>query len=541
MPIKRILFLLFIVTTFFARVGYAQLTILPLTNTTTRTIVVMGSSSAFGWKASVIPDSAWVGRLQKDLHFYGRGDTIINLANPGNTTYDCMPTGSINPGYADPPNPAQNVTMALSLNPTFVIISLPTNDIADGYSNTETQNNYTTITNALIAAHVPFILTGTQPRDLLTDAGCSTAFDGSSVCLSTGGLTPAEQADLNTFNGLLATQFPASSTPYNTPVVNNFLTLLSVSATNFEINPAIGYGDGIHYTDPGHRIVYDTMVNFQYYKDLVNFTQTITFSLSSKAIGTPDFAPGATASSGLTVTYTSDNPAVATITSGGLVHLVGVGTAHITASQAGDIHNLPAPNNTQTLVCTSPISTVYDWIGTVSTAWNDPNNWQSTTSGTTTNPAPDYPGDTQSTDQVNIGVNINYTNNCELTATLPNLIASLTFGDRLITGSATATNTLTVDTLAILNVTGQILQNHTAAGVFNSGNTAAVNAIQTYLQGSGTINCASFAVGDNTTPTADSVINITKVILGSAAGGSHINMNVTGNFTVNTQSRDQCG
>ena len=231
MPVKRILFLLFIVTIFFAEAARAQLTILPLTNTTKRTIVVMGSSSASGWK-STVPDSAWVNRLQADLHFYGRGDTIINIANPGNTTYDCLPTGSTHPAYANPPNPAQNVTKAISLNPTFVIISLPTNDIANDYTNTETLNNYTTITNKLIAAHIPFILTGTQPRDLGTDTGCSIAFDGSSVCLSTGALTPAEQADLSTFNGLLAAQYPSTSTPYSTPVVNNFLTLLSVSATN---------------------------------------------------------------------------------------------------------------------------------------------------------------------------------------------------------------------------------------------------------------------------------------------------------------------
>ncbi|HZX58307.1 MAG TPA: T9SS type A sorting domain-containing protein, partial [Mucilaginibacter sp.] len=375
----------------------------------------------------------------------------------------------------------------------------------------------------------PFILTGTQPRDLATDPGG----------LSTGGLSTAQQADLGTFNTLLAAQYP-SNTTYNTPIVNNFLTLLSVSSTNFEINPAIGYGDGIHYVDAGHRIVYNTFLTFQLYKDLVNFTQTISFSLSSKAMGTPDFDPGAIASSGLPVTYSSDNSAVATIV-GGKIHLVGVGTAHITASQAGDTHNLAAPTNTQTLTCTSPALTVYDWIGGISNDWATAGNWQSTTGGVTTNPATDYPGDTQSTDQVNIGVNANYTNSPVIAATLPNLISSLTFGDRLITGSATATNTLTVDTLAILNISGQVLQNHTSAGVFNSGNTAAVNAIQTYIQGSGTINCGSFAVGDNTTPAADSVVNITKVILGSGTGGSHINLNVTGNFSINTQSRDDAG
>jgi trimeric autotransporter adhesin len=540
MPIKRILLLLFIVTTFFAKVGHAQLSILPLTNTTKRTIVVMGSSSAYGWKASV-PDSTWVNRLQKDLDFYGRGDTIINLAMYGYTTYDCLPTGSTHPGYADAPDSNRNVTKALSYNPTFVIISLPTNDIADGYTDTETLGNYTTITNALIAAHVPFILTGTQPRNLATDAGCSTAFDGSSVCLSTGGLSPTEQADLNTFNGALAAQYPAGTTPYNTPVVNNFLTLLSASATNFEVNPAIGYGDGIHYVDAGHRIVYDTMANFQYYKDLVCFTQTITMGTLTKTIGDPDFAPGS-ASSSLPLAYTSSDPTVATIVAG-KVHIVGLGSCTITADQAGNQHYLAAPSVgvTLTVNSTSGPATTYDWTGAVSSDWKDVNNWQSTTSGTTINPAMDYPGDAVSTNIVNIGVNVDYTNNPVIATSLPSSVASLTFGDRLITGSGTATDSLTINTGATITVDGQVLQKHTTAGVLNSGNTAVVNAIQTYIKGGGTINCGSLAIGDSTTPSADGVVNITKMELGSPAGGSTVAMNVTGNLILNTQSRDNAG
>ncbi|HJP62099.1 MAG TPA: hypothetical protein VJ844_01595, partial [Mucilaginibacter sp.] len=81
--IKRIFIPLFIALTFFVQTGYAQ-----LTNTSKRTIVVMGSSSAFGWKSSV-QDSAWVYRLKNDLSYYGRGDVLIDIAFPGNTTFDC--------------------------------------------------------------------------------------------------------------------------------------------------------------------------------------------------------------------------------------------------------------------------------------------------------------------------------------------------------------------------------------------------------------------------------------------------------------------
>ena len=77
--------------------------------------------------------------------------------------------------------------------------------------------------------------------------------------------------------------------------------------------------------------------------------QTITFNpIPPQAVGYPDFNLTATASSGLTVSFTSSNPAVATVT-GTLVHIVGEGTTVITASQAGSaLWNL-APDVPQNL------------------------------------------------------------------------------------------------------------------------------------------------------------------------------------------------
>jgi|GEM_PF-282154 Alpha-L-arabinofuranosidase len=77
--------------------------------------------------------------------------------------------------------------------------------------------------------------------------------------------------------------------------------------------------------------------------------QTITFnSLPAKKYGDVDFAPGATASSNLVCTYTSDNTDVATIVNNS-VHIVGPGTSLITASQAGNINYNPAIPSAQTL------------------------------------------------------------------------------------------------------------------------------------------------------------------------------------------------
>jgi hypothetical protein len=82
--------------------------------------------------------------------------------------------------------------------------------------------------------------------------------------------------------------------------------------------------------------------------------QTITFAaLPAKTLGDADFSPGATASSGLTVSYSSSNTSVATIVSS-LIHIVGAGTSVITASQAGNTYYNAATPVLQTLTVSNP-------------------------------------------------------------------------------------------------------------------------------------------------------------------------------------------
>ncbi|RFZ91028.1 hypothetical protein D0C36_18975 [Mucilaginibacter conchicola] len=77
--------------------------------------------------------------------------------------------------------------------------------------------------------------------------------------------------------------------------------------------------------------------------------QTITLaSTASKTYGDADYSSGATASSGLTISYSSSNTNVATIVNNN-VHIIGAGTTTITASQAGDGNYNAATTATQTL------------------------------------------------------------------------------------------------------------------------------------------------------------------------------------------------
>jgi hypothetical protein len=73
-------------------------------------------------------------------------------------------------------------------------------------------------------------------------------------------------------------------------------------------------------------------------------TQTITFNtLNGKTFGDADFGVSATASSGLTVSFSSQTAGVCTVT-GTTVHIVTAGTCTVRASQAGDTNYSAATN-----------------------------------------------------------------------------------------------------------------------------------------------------------------------------------------------------
>src|SRR4029453_7968327 len=80
--------------------------------------------------------------------------------------------------------------------------------------------------------------------------------------------------------------------------------------------------------------------------------QTINFAqLPDKNFGDPDFMISATATSGLTVAFTSTTPSKCTMVGLDTVHIVTSGQCTIQATQAGDSNYNPAPvvNNTFTI------------------------------------------------------------------------------------------------------------------------------------------------------------------------------------------------
>ncbi|MDI9396915.1 MAG: YDG domain-containing protein [Candidatus Pacebacteria bacterium] len=84
--------------------------------------------------------------------------------------------------------------------------------------------------------------------------------------------------------------------------------------------------------------------------EITKADQTITFNaLAVRVVGSANFNLIATANSGLAVSYTSSNPAVATV-DGSTVTIVGAGSTTITASQAGNSNYNAATNVTQSLL-----------------------------------------------------------------------------------------------------------------------------------------------------------------------------------------------
>ena len=88
--------------------------------------------------------------------------------------------------------------------------------------------------------------------------------------------------------------------------------------------------------------------------EVLKAPQTITFNaLSEKTVDDDPFDLNATTSSGLSITYTSSDESVATI-SGSTVTILGVGTTLITASQSGNQNYEEATEVSQSLNIIDP-------------------------------------------------------------------------------------------------------------------------------------------------------------------------------------------
>jgi acyl-CoA thioesterase-1 len=207
----------------------------------TATIVIIGASTAAGTGATPI-DSAWVNRLRLITTSNPRPLKYINLAVGGYTTYHGMPTG-FNKSNRPASDTARNITKALSLHPSLVMITFPSNDIANGYTSSEVINNYSKMTSLLDSAKVPYILFGTQPRNL-TDATKRTA--------------------LQQVNREIKSKYTNRANDYFDQLATSSLT----------IKPELSFGDGIHVNNRGHYLIVQSILNHLVFQAVIANTNT---------------------------------------------------------------------------------------------------------------------------------------------------------------------------------------------------------------------------------------------------------------------------
>ena len=131
-------------------------------------IVVMGSSTAAGTGPSD-PDSAWVSRYRRHLQAMDPQHEVVNLAVGGYTTYHLLPTDTDSTDGRPAPDPEHNITQALAQDPDAIIVNLPSNDAANGFSVEDQLANYTVMLERAEAQNVPIWIATTQPRNLDED------------------------------------------------------------------------------------------------------------------------------------------------------------------------------------------------------------------------------------------------------------------------------------------------------------------------------------------------------------------------------------
>jgi lysophospholipase L1-like esterase len=197
------------------------------TGQTKHVIAVIGSSSAQGVGANPI-DSSWVNLAKAYFKHQGLIDTIYNIAFGGSTTYIGMPTGFTPPAVRPAPDPAYNITTALSYNPDLVIVAYASNDAAGDFTVHETMSNLRTIYQTVIDAGKICYITTTQPRSLLA----------------------VQQDLLKEERDSVLKEFPVFGLNFYSPLV---------AADSLNPNPIYNSGDGIHPNNAGHQVLFQVV------------------------------------------------------------------------------------------------------------------------------------------------------------------------------------------------------------------------------------------------------------------------------------------
>ena len=131
----------------------------------TNTIVVLGSSTAYGTGPSPI-DSSWVNRYSAALTSVNSDFNVVNLALGGYTSYQILPTGTpVDSEINESIDVNRNITKALSYSPYAVIVNMPSNDANKYYSVENQIKNFNRIVDTANTYGVKVWIATSQPRN----------------------------------------------------------------------------------------------------------------------------------------------------------------------------------------------------------------------------------------------------------------------------------------------------------------------------------------------------------------------------------------
>ena len=208
-------------------------------------IIVLGSSTAAGTGPSNI-NNAWVWKYTSYLAELDTRYELINLALGGFATYNILPTASSIPdGVNRSINTERNITKAIELNANGIIINLPSNDAASGYSISNQLNNYSLISNETTLAEIPLWVTTPQPRNFGTNT--------TKLSIQLGMID--ETHKMFTDN------------------VVDFWTGFEQSNEN-GILLEFDSGDGVHMNDDAHQIFYERIISKNIHTQVKNIVDT---------------------------------------------------------------------------------------------------------------------------------------------------------------------------------------------------------------------------------------------------------------------------
>jgi len=218
--------ILLLLVIFYSNLSIAQTN--PCTSYTNFRIVVLGSSTAAGGGASEA-DSAWVNRYRAYMQSLNPANEVINLAVGGYNSYKIMPTGYIPPVGRPDYDSLHNITQAINYLPDAIIINLPSNDIANGYSLNEQLHNLDTILEIATLNNIPLWITTTQARNM------------------------------SIANMQLQEDMKDSMYVHYSPYIIDFWTGLAMPDNS--LNPIYDSGGGIHLNDAGHALLCSRVIN----------------------------------------------------------------------------------------------------------------------------------------------------------------------------------------------------------------------------------------------------------------------------------------